>query len=363
MMKIKVTAFILFFLLLVSSYSQITVNSTMGLPTGTTAEISALVPANLGSIAYSTDDDVILQYNGTAWVVTGDNLGNHTATQNIETNGNFISGDGGDEGIVVDNNGNVGIVNFTGFVPQRQFHVAGNNAGIRLDRYGNDAFMFFVNLNAAGNTVIQNWAFVNSSNAGNDDFEIRNYGTDVGGPGDFTPFRIKTTNQLQLPAYGTPTTFDDNTVTKLLGVQGDGDVVQVDTSTLGGGGTVYEKIVIWAEEGGGLNDNSLEWSFGNSAAGQIGIPLPEDWEAYAVSFNADGNNNAGNTAEIAVINSATNTNIFTFTASGAVDNIVYTEILATPVAIPAGTSIGFRTVNETGTINDARVAVFLRRTP
>jgi len=76
----------------------------MGLPTGTTAEIIALIPANLGSIAYSTTENVIYKYNGTAWVtIGGDNLGNHIATQNIETNGNFISGDGGDEGIVIDN--------------------------------------------------------------------------------------------------------------------------------------------------------------------------------------------------------------------------------------------------------------------
>jgi|GEM_PF-2977903 len=59
----------------------------MGLPSGTTAEISALIPANTGSVAYSTNDNVILQFNGAAWVQVGDNLGSHTAIQNIETNG------------------------------------------------------------------------------------------------------------------------------------------------------------------------------------------------------------------------------------------------------------------------------------
>lgn len=39
----------------------------------------------------------------------GDNLGNHTATQNIQLNGNWLSNDGGDEGISIDNAGNVGI--------------------------------------------------------------------------------------------------------------------------------------------------------------------------------------------------------------------------------------------------------------
>ncbi|MGB5693410.1 MAG: hypothetical protein WBM43_12465, partial [Flavobacteriaceae bacterium] len=124
----------------------------------------------------------------------------------------------------------------------------------------------------------------------------------------------------------------------------------------------YEKIVIWAEENGSLANNQLEWSFGNGATGQIGIPLPEAWEAYAVSFNADANGGS-DTVTMAVTDSNTNTNLFTFTASGNANNMVYTQILASPVAIPAGTSIGFRTVTESGNVSDARVAVFLRRRP
>lgn len=40
---------------------------------------------------------------------TADNLGNHTATKNIQLSGNYISNDGGNEGIRVDDSGNVGI--------------------------------------------------------------------------------------------------------------------------------------------------------------------------------------------------------------------------------------------------------------
>ncbi|MCK4533786.1 tail fiber domain-containing protein, partial [bacterium] len=40
---------------------------------------------------------------------SGDNLGNHTATQNINLNGHYLSGDGENEGIYVPNNGKVGI--------------------------------------------------------------------------------------------------------------------------------------------------------------------------------------------------------------------------------------------------------------
>ncbi|MBN1339564.1 MAG: tail fiber domain-containing protein [Bacteroidales bacterium] len=39
----------------------------------------------------------------------GDDLGNHTATQNLLTNGNWISNDGDDEGLFVNSNGSVGL--------------------------------------------------------------------------------------------------------------------------------------------------------------------------------------------------------------------------------------------------------------
>lgn len=122
----------------------------------------------------------------------------------------------------------------------------------------------------------------------------------------------------------------------------------------------YEKIVIWAEENSGLGNNQREWSFGNGATGLIGIPLPEDWEAYAVSFNADQSTN-GAQVDIEVIDTATGSVLFPFDATGAANNMVFTEILDTPVNIPAGTSIGFRTDNVSGTVSDARVAVWLRR--
>jgi hypothetical protein len=59
---------------------------------------------------------------GTTALPTGDNLGNHTATQNIQLNGNWLSDDGGNEGIRVDNTGRVG-VNVA--APSRQFEAAG----------------------------------------------------------------------------------------------------------------------------------------------------------------------------------------------------------------------------------------------
>ena len=46
-----------------------------------------------------------------------DNFGNHIATENIRLNGYFLSNDGGNEGIRVDNSGNVGIGTATPIVP------------------------------------------------------------------------------------------------------------------------------------------------------------------------------------------------------------------------------------------------------
>jgi hypothetical protein len=53
---------------------------------------------------------------------SGDNLGNHTATQNIKLNGKWLSKNGGNEGIFVDTDGKVGINNNNPFT---QFDVLG----------------------------------------------------------------------------------------------------------------------------------------------------------------------------------------------------------------------------------------------
>ncbi len=47
--------------------------------------------------------------NGSGLTGTGDNLGNHTATQNIRLSGSWLSNDGGNEGVFVNTNGYVGV--------------------------------------------------------------------------------------------------------------------------------------------------------------------------------------------------------------------------------------------------------------
>lgn len=55
---------------------------------------------------------------------TADNLGNHTATKNILLNSNYLSNDGGNEGIRIDNSGNVGLGTTA---PSTNLHIENGN--------------------------------------------------------------------------------------------------------------------------------------------------------------------------------------------------------------------------------------------
>ena len=55
---------------------------------------------------------------------TADNLGNHIADKNIHLNGNYLSNDGGNEGIRIDNTGNVGVGTAT---PGTTLHIENSN--------------------------------------------------------------------------------------------------------------------------------------------------------------------------------------------------------------------------------------------
>ena len=66
-----------------------------------------------GDVAFNSTSGELEYYSSGSWVSTatagGDDLGNHTATANIQLGANYLSGDGGNEGIAVDSDGNVGI--------------------------------------------------------------------------------------------------------------------------------------------------------------------------------------------------------------------------------------------------------------
>lgn len=85
----------------------------------------------IGLMLYDSTTHSFWVYD-TAWeeIATdnaGDNLGNHTATENIQSNGHYLSNDGDDEGIYIDADGKVGI----GTAPTALFHV--NQSETNLD--------------------------------------------------------------------------------------------------------------------------------------------------------------------------------------------------------------------------------------
>jgi hypothetical protein len=128
------------------------------------------------------------------------------------------------------------------------------------------------------------------------------------------------------------------------------------------GQPIYEKIIIWAEENGAISNNNPEFSFGNGATGNIGIPIVDDWELYALVVNADVNN-AGSNVTIDVMDWTTSDVLLTQNVpnnNGAVNNYVGI-IKGLNIPVVEGTTLGFRTNTETGAISDVRAGAWLRR--
>ena len=95
----------------------------------------------IGLMVYDSTTHSFWFYN-TAWEeikatnTEGDNLGNHTATENIKTNGHYISNDGDNEGIYIDADGNVGI----GAAPTSRFHVTHSDLVLDVEAINDTEF-------------------------------------------------------------------------------------------------------------------------------------------------------------------------------------------------------------------------------
>ena len=68
-----------------------------------------------------------------SWSSAGDDLGDHTATQNVKLNGNWLSSDGGNEGLYVNSSGDVGIGNSS---PSGLLHVGAGVGSLHYDAQG-----------------------------------------------------------------------------------------------------------------------------------------------------------------------------------------------------------------------------------
>lgn len=78
----------------------------------TTQRVAIQNPAQ-GLQVFDTTTKSLWYHDGSIWVdiskIAADDLGNHSATENIKLNGQWLSNDGGNEGVYVATNGRVGI--------------------------------------------------------------------------------------------------------------------------------------------------------------------------------------------------------------------------------------------------------------
>lgn len=100
----------------------------MLIPRMNAAQRTGIPAPATGLLVYDTDSNAFFFRSSSAWTkiasgATGDNLGNHIATQNVQLNNKWLSNDGGNEGIRVDSIGNVGVGTST---PGAKLHVSGS---------------------------------------------------------------------------------------------------------------------------------------------------------------------------------------------------------------------------------------------
>jgi len=100
----------------------------------TEAQKNAIASPTEGLMIYQNNNTKGFQYwNGTAWTTFGagatDNFGDHIADMNIQLDDHWLSNDGGNEGIRIDDNGNVGIGSSA---PSQKLQIQVNNNGLNL---------------------------------------------------------------------------------------------------------------------------------------------------------------------------------------------------------------------------------------
>lgn len=114
----------------------------------------------------------------------------------------------------------------------------------------------------------------------------------------------------------------------------------------------YTIFPIWAEESGAITSGQQQYSFGNGAVGNIGVPIPLDCELFAVSMQAEI---AGTSLSIdfELNGTAVHTQVF----NGGIGSFN----LPTAAPVSFGDLLTFRTNTENGAYSDVRVCAWFRR--
>lgn len=145
---------------------------------------------------------------------------------------------------------------------------------------------------------------------------------------------------------------DVNTAGAVTGDQLVFEMGQWQPRSLLNGFTVFP---IWAEESGGLTNGNAQFSFGNGATGDIGIPIGTDCELFAVGINADA---VGTSVSLNFRKFTTTVHTQLFDNFTDESQLV---VLSTPVPFSIGDVLTFETNTETGAFSDVRAVGWFRQ--
>ncbi|MCB0480834.1 MAG: hypothetical protein KDC83_05345 [Flavobacteriales bacterium] len=148
------------------SSAQLEVKSTSKgvlVPRMTNAQMNAISSPATGLLIFNSTNGSFYFYNGSAWVnLSEDNLGDHTATENIQLDGNYLSNDGGNEGLSISNSG-VGTFSGNLLMPNGYLGIGTSSPSGQLTIFGDTSNA--LTLQSSNNVLSHGIAFQNSGAA------------------------------------------------------------------------------------------------------------------------------------------------------------------------------------------------------